>query len=90
MQISGFDTSLWVDTDFSKKYRDEADVYLPLRQLFIETTKSLYAHVADDEPYIPLQKHENCLTDKDTEQLSGISFVNSTVDTDTKLFKKST
>ncbi len=43
-----FDTSLWADSSFSEKYRDEADAYLPLRHLFIETTKSLYVDVNAD------------------------------------------
>ncbi len=42
--MSKFEKSRWADTEFSRNYRDEADVYLPFRREFIETAKSLYAY----------------------------------------------
>ena len=40
--MSKFEKSRWADSEFSQNFRDEADVYLPFRQQFIEVTKSLY------------------------------------------------
>lgn len=45
--MSKFEKSRWADSEFSQNYRDEANVYLPLRRQFIEITKSLYAHFID-------------------------------------------
>ena len=42
--MSKFEESRWANSEFSQNYRDEADMYLPLRSLFIEVTKSLYGH----------------------------------------------
>ena len=42
--MSKFEKSRWSDSEFSQNYRDEANVYLPYRRLFIEITKSHYAH----------------------------------------------
>lgn len=42
--MSKFAKSRWSDSQFSQNYRDEADVYLPFRQQFIDITKSLYGH----------------------------------------------
>lgn len=46
--MSEFEESRWMDSEFSQNYRDEANVYLPFRREFIETTKSFYAHFIDD------------------------------------------
>jgi tRNA (cmo5U34)-methyltransferase len=45
--MSKFEESRWTDSEFSQSYRDEANVYLPFRRQFIETTKSLYAYFVD-------------------------------------------
>ena len=45
--MSKFEKSRWADSEFSQNFRDEADVYLPLRRQFIEVTKSLYAYFID-------------------------------------------
>lgn len=45
--MSKFKKSRWSDSEFSKNYRDEASIYLPFRQQFIEITKSRYAHFFD-------------------------------------------
>jgi len=45
--MSKFEESRWTDSKFSQNYRDEANVYLPFRREFIETTKSLYAYFID-------------------------------------------
>lgn len=45
--MSKFEESRWADSEFSRNYRDEANVYLPFRREFIEITKSLYAYFID-------------------------------------------
>lgn len=45
--MSKFEKSRWAENEFSQNYRDEANVYLPFRSQFIETTKSLFAHFID-------------------------------------------
>ncbi len=45
--MSKFEKSRWAESDFSQNYRDEANVYLPFRSQFIETTISLFAHFID-------------------------------------------
>lgn len=47
--MSKFKNSRWADSDFSQNYRDEANVYLPFRSQFIETAKSLFAHLIDSK-----------------------------------------
>lgn len=42
--MSEFEKSRWADTDFSQSYRDDASIFLPFRNQFIEITKSLYGH----------------------------------------------
>jgi tRNA (cmo5U34)-methyltransferase len=42
--MSKFEKSRWADCEFSKSYRDDADIYLPFRSQFIEVVKSLYGH----------------------------------------------
>ena len=42
--MSNFDDSLWADTEFSKSFREDADIFLPLRRQFIEAAKSIYGH----------------------------------------------
>jgi tRNA (cmo5U34)-methyltransferase len=42
--MSKFEESRWADSEFAQNYRDEANIYLPFRREFIETTKSLYAY----------------------------------------------
>ena len=45
--MSEFEESRWADSRFSQNYRDEAKIYLPYRQQFIETVLSLYAYFID-------------------------------------------
>jgi tRNA (cmo5U34)-methyltransferase len=40
--MSKFEKSQWADSEFSKNYRDDAEIYLPYRNKFIEITKSIY------------------------------------------------
>ena len=42
--MTKFKESRWADSEFSQNYRDEANIYLPYRNYFIEITKSLYKH----------------------------------------------
>lgn len=42
--MSKFDESRWAEGNFSQAYRDESEVYLPLRREFFEVTKSVYKH----------------------------------------------
>jgi len=48
--MSDFEQSHWADSEFSQHYRDDADAFLPLRQLFFETAQSLYGHFIADRP----------------------------------------
>ena len=45
--MSEFKKSRWAESNFSQSYRDKASVFLPYREQFIETVKSLYAHFID-------------------------------------------
>jgi len=40
--MAEFEKTRWADSEFSRKYRDGADIYLPFRRRFIEITKSLF------------------------------------------------
>jgi tRNA (cmo5U34)-methyltransferase len=40
--MSEFEKSQWVDSGFSKNYRDDAEIYLPYRNKFYEIAKSIY------------------------------------------------
>ena len=42
--MAKFEKSRWADSQFSQDYRDDANIYLPLRSQFIETTKLFYKH----------------------------------------------
>lgn len=42
--MTQFDDSLWADTEFSKSFREDADIFLPFRRQFIEAAKSIYGH----------------------------------------------
>jgi tRNA (cmo5U34)-methyltransferase len=55
-KMSKFEKSRWADNQFSQDYRDEANMYLPLRSLFIEITKLFYG-------YFLSQKSENRVLD---------------------------
>lgn len=44
MESRSFDESRWTDEEFSRDYLDEANDYLPFRQLFIETARSVVEH----------------------------------------------
>lgn len=50
--MSEFEKSRWAESEFSQNYRDEANVYLPFRSQFIETTKSLFAHFFDSNAQV--------------------------------------
>jgi tRNA (cmo5U34)-methyltransferase len=40
--MAEFEKTRWADSDFSRNYRNKADIYLPFRRRFVEVTKSLY------------------------------------------------
>ena len=42
--MAKFEKSRWADSQFSQDYRDDANIYLPLRSQFIETAKLFYKH----------------------------------------------
>lgn len=42
--MSKFEKSRWVDSEFSRNYRDESNIFLPFRSQFVEIAKSLYAY----------------------------------------------
>ena len=42
--MADFDQSRWADDNFSRNYRDDADIYLPERQRFIDLVLSFYDH----------------------------------------------
>jgi tRNA (cmo5U34)-methyltransferase len=42
--MAKFEQSRWAESEFSRNFRDEADIYLPLRSQFIATVKSFYGH----------------------------------------------
>lgn len=43
--MAEFEKTRWADDEFSRKYRDGADIYMPFRRRFIDVTKSLYSFV---------------------------------------------
>lgn len=43
--MAEFEKTRWADNEFSRKYRDGADIYIPFRWRFIEITKSLYSFI---------------------------------------------
>lgn len=45
-----FKKSRWADSQFSKEYRDDADIYLPFRSLFVEIVISFYKHFLSHKP----------------------------------------
>jgi len=44
-----FKKTRWAESEFAKNYRDDADIYLPFRRQFIETTKSIYSYFNDSK-----------------------------------------
>jgi tRNA (cmo5U34)-methyltransferase len=42
--MAQFDQSRWAESEFSKNFREEADIYLPFRRQFIAITKQFYNH----------------------------------------------
>jgi len=42
--MAKFEKSRWADSQFSKNYRDDADIYLPFRHQFVEITILFYKH----------------------------------------------
>ena len=48
--MSKFEKSRWANSEFSQGYRDEANIFLPFRGLFIEVSKSLYGHFISENP----------------------------------------
>ena len=42
--MSKFEESRWADSEFSRGYREEADIFLPFRRRFIETAKLFYEY----------------------------------------------
>lgn len=45
--MSKFEESRWTNREFSRNYRDKANIYLPFRREFIGTAKSLYGYFFD-------------------------------------------
>ncbi len=50
LKMAEFEKSRWADSQFSKAYRDDADIYLPFRSLFIEMVKLFYKHFLSHKP----------------------------------------
>jgi len=48
--MSIFEKSRWADSEFSRGYRDDANIFLPFRGQFIEVSKSLYGHFISQNP----------------------------------------
>ena len=46
--MAEFENTRWADSEFSQKYRDGADIYMPFRRRFVEVTKSLFSFVFND------------------------------------------
>ncbi|MGD9160030.1 MAG: class I SAM-dependent methyltransferase [Desulfobacteraceae bacterium] len=46
--MAEFEKTRWADSEFSKLYRDGADIYIPFRRRFVEVTKSLYSFFFKD------------------------------------------
>lgn len=42
--MTQFETSRWVESEFSQSYRDAANIFLPFRSQVIEITKSFFEH----------------------------------------------
>lgn len=42
--MAQFEKSRWAESEFSQNYRDAANIFLPCRSQFIETTKSFFEH----------------------------------------------
>ena len=42
--MTEFEESHWANSDFSQNYRDDADIFLPFRNQFIEVAKTIYRH----------------------------------------------
>lgn len=45
--MSKFEKTRWADGEFSRNYIDEASIYVPYRQKFLEVSISLYSHFID-------------------------------------------
>ena len=43
--MSKFEKTQWIESDFTKNYRDDASIYLPFRSQFIVVTKSIYSYL---------------------------------------------
>jgi tRNA (cmo5U34)-methyltransferase len=48
--MSKFEISQWADNEFSRGYRDDANIFLPFRDQFIEVSKSLYGYFISQKP----------------------------------------
>ena len=46
--MAEFEKTRWADKDFSRLYREAADIYMPFRRRFIDVTKSLYSFFYKD------------------------------------------
>jgi tRNA (cmo5U34)-methyltransferase len=46
--MSKFEETKWADRQFSRSYRDDADIYIPFRYQCIEITKSFYKHFVSE------------------------------------------
>ena len=42
--MTQFEKSRWAESDFSKNYRDAANIFLPFRSQFIDITKTIFEH----------------------------------------------
>jgi tRNA (cmo5U34)-methyltransferase len=42
--MSGFENTRWAEEEFSRNYREAADIFLPFRRLFMDVAKSLYGY----------------------------------------------
>ena len=50
--MAEFEKTRWADSDFSKMYREGADIYMPFRRRFIEVTKSIFSYFLKDRSEI--------------------------------------
>ena len=46
--MAEFEKTRWADSEFSRNYRDKANIYMPFRERFIEVTKSLFSFFLAD------------------------------------------
>jgi len=48
--MAEFEKTRWADSEFSRSYRDKADIFMPFRRRFVEVTKSIFSFFLIDRP----------------------------------------